>query len=121
MTTPPVHAVVESIVVIGIVKFYKVEKGWGAISSEALPPTADAWVHYSVIEGAGYRELAAGDVVELEFETARQDSFRYRATWVRRLRSGPAPTLRRRGEEVRIEPEGAPDTPLVPRGRRPSP
>lgn len=35
---------------LGIVKFYKTEKGWGAISSEALPPSADAWVHFSVIE-----------------------------------------------------------------------
>ena len=104
--------------VTGIVKFYKVEKGWGAISSEALPAAADAWVHFSMIEGSGYRELVAGDVVEFEFEAAQQDSFRYRATWVKRLRSGPAPTLRRRGGEVRIEPEGVPDTPLVPRGRR---
>ncbi len=102
-------------------KFYKLEKGWGAISSEALPSAADAWVHYSVIEAMGCRELVAGDVVEFEFEAAQQDSFRYRATWVRRLRSGPAPTLRRRGDEVRIEPGGSPDTPLVPRGRRHSP
>lgn len=103
--------------VTGVVKFYKAEKGWGAVSSEALPPGADAWVHYSVIEGPGFRELVAGDVVELELEEAQQDSFRYRATWVKRLRSGPAPTLRRHGDEVRIEPAGSPDTPLVPRGR----
>ena len=102
----------------GIVKFYKVEKGWGALSSKALPPGADAWVHYSAIEGTGYRELSAGDVVEFEFEAAQQDSFRYRATWVKRLRSGPAPTLRRCGDEVRIEAEDVPDTPLVPRGKR---
>ena len=108
-------------VVTGIVKFSKVEKGWGAISSEALPSSADAWVHYSVIEGPGDRELVAGDVVELEFEAAQQDSFRYRVTWVKRLRSGTAPTLRRRGDVVRIEPAGSPDTPLVPRGRRRSP
>ncbi|GAB2571509.1 cold-shock protein [Microlunatus antarcticus] len=98
----------------GVVKFYKVEKGWGAISSDALPAAADAWVHFSVIEGTGYRELAAGDVVEFDFEAVEQDSFRFRATRVKRLRGGPAPTLRRRGDEVRIEPEGVPDTPLVP-------
>lgn len=105
----------------GIVKFYKAEKSWDAISSDALPAAADAWVHFSVIEGMGYRELAAGDVVEFEFEAAEQDSFRFRATRVERLRSGPAPALRRRGGEVKIEPEGVPDTPLVPRGERESP
>lgn len=69
-----------------------------------------------MIEGAGYRELAAGDAVELELEAAEQDGFRYRATRVRRLGSGPAPTLRRRGGEVRVEPDDVPDTPLLPRG-----
>lgn len=103
----------------GVVKFYKREKGWGAIASEALPSSSDVWVHYSVIEGMDYRELAAGDEVELEFEAAQQDGFRYRATRVTRLRSGPAPTLRRRGNRVRIEPEGSPDTPLTPRRTRP--
>lgn len=67
-----------------MVKFYKSEKGWGAISSEALPPQRDAFVHFSVIDGDGYRELTAGDVVEFEFEEVTQDSFRYRATRVRR-------------------------------------
>lgn len=96
----------------GVVKFYKAEQGWGAIASDALPGAADVWVHFSVIEGTGYRELVAGDVVDFDAEAAQQDSFRYRATRVRRLRSGPAPTLRRRGVEVRIEPDDAPDTPL---------
>jgi cold shock protein len=103
------------------VKFYKAEKGWGAISVVDLPPGTDVWVHYSVIEGTGYRELAAGDEVELELEAAQQDGFRHRATRVRRLGPGPAPTLRRRGDEVRVEPEGTPDTPLLPRSGRPAP
>jgi CspA family cold shock protein len=104
-------------VATGFVKFYKNEKGWGAISSDSLPPSADAWVHYSAIEGEGYRELAPGDLVEFEYEEVGQDSFRYRATRVKRLAAGPAPTLRRRGSEVRIEPHGSPDTPLS--SRRP--
>jgi cold shock protein len=69
----------------GVVKFYKSEKGWGAISCEELPPDRDAWVHFSVIEGDGYRELSEGGLVEFEYEAAKQDSFDYRATRVRKL------------------------------------
>ena len=71
----------------GTVKFFKPKKGWGAISSPALPDGLDAWVHFSVIEADGFRSLAltAGDSVEFEYEAARQDSFRFRATRVRRL------------------------------------
>lgn len=69
----------------GIVKFFKEEKGWGAISSPELPDGADAWVHFSAIEAAGFRALEAGDRVEFAFEEAQQDSFRFRATWVRKV------------------------------------
>lgn len=69
----------------GIVKFYKEEKGWGAISSPELPDGADAWVHFSVIEMEGFRALEPGDRVEFDFEQAQQDSFRFRATRVRTL------------------------------------
>ncbi|MGI3783116.1 MAG: cold shock domain-containing protein [Janthinobacterium lividum] len=95
-------------------KFYKTEKGWGAITSDAVPE-GDAWVHFSVIEGTGYRELTAGELVDFDFEPAQQDSFRYVATRVRRVAAGPAPTLRRRGDSVRIEPDDTPDTPLAER------
>ena len=70
---------------MGVVKFYKAEKGWGAISSDQLPPDRDAWVHFAVIEGDGYRSLNQGDVVEFDYERARQDSFDFRATRVRKL------------------------------------
>lgn len=69
----------------GVVKFYRAEKGWGAISSDELPAGMDAWVHFSAIEGDGYKSLDAGDDVEFEYEAAQQDSFRYRATQVRKL------------------------------------
>ena len=101
----------------GIVKFYKDDRGWGAISSPELPDGQDAWVHFSSIEGTGYRSLAAGDVVECDIEPAQQDSFRFRALRVRRLSAGPAPTLRRTGDRVVVVPDGTPDTPLL--GRRP--
>ncbi|WP_274561280.1 cold-shock protein [Streptomyces spiramyceticus] len=69
----------------GIVKFYKEEKGWGAISSPSLPDGLDAWVHFSAIEADGFRELSEGDRVEFDYEEAEQDNFRYVATRVRRL------------------------------------
>jgi len=70
---------------IGTVKFYRDVKGWGAISSDELPEGCDAWVHFSVIVGDGYRSLEAGQRVEFSYEAARQDSFRFRATQVRVL------------------------------------
>ncbi|MGO4614178.1 cold-shock protein [Nocardia sp. 2YAB30] len=69
----------------GIVKFFRAEKGWGAIASAELPDGHDAWVHYSAIEDTGFRALQAGDRVEFHYEAARQDSFRFRATRVRKL------------------------------------
>ena len=66
---------------IGVVKFYKSEEGWGAISSPELPLGRHAFVHFSVIEGqSGFREFAAGDRVEFDFRPARQDSFDFVAT-----------------------------------------
>ena len=104
----------------GVVKFYKTEKGWGAITSGELPDGCDAWVHFSVIETEGYRSLQAGDVVDFDYEPARQDSFSYRATRARHVQSGPAPTLRRVREHVIIADDDTPDTPLTPKRRRPS-
>lgn len=71
----------------GVVKFYRAEKGWGAIASDDLPPGRDAWVSFSAIEGTGsrYRFLAEGDRVEFDFEPAEQDSFRFVATRVSKL------------------------------------
>lgn len=99
----------------GMVKFYKAEKGWGAICSPELPTDQDAWVHFSSIEGSGYRTLTGGDVVDFDYESARQDSFQFRATRVRHLAPGPAPALRRINGRVTIAADGTPDTPLTPK------
>ncbi|WET83242.1 cold shock domain-containing protein [Amycolatopsis sp. QT-25] len=69
----------------GTVKFYKLEKGWGAIASPDLPQGFDAWVHFSAIGMDGIRALEAGDQVEFDYEEVQQDSFRFRATRVRKL------------------------------------
>ena len=71
---------------LGTVKFYNATKGWGGIESAETP--GDVWVHFSAIDGSGYRELIAGEPVEFRYETAKQDSWNYRATWVRRLDAG---------------------------------
>src|SRR4051812_46798246 len=104
----------------GVVKFFKSEKGWGAITCDELPDGKDVWIHFSDIEAVGYRALEAGDVVDFDYEPARQDSFDFRATRARRLESGPAPTLRRSGRQVVIAPAGTPDTPMTPRRHRPA-
>lgn len=69
----------------GVVKFYKAEKGWGAISSPELPDGLDAFVHFSAIEAEGYKAFEQGDQVEFDYEPAQPDSFRSRATRARRL------------------------------------
>lgn len=69
----------------GTVKFFKPDKGYGAITSPELPDGSDAWVHFSVIEMDGYRYLDAGDRVEFDYEARQQDSYRFVATRVRKL------------------------------------
>lgn len=44
----------------GIVKFFRPEKGWGAITSPELPDGRDAFAHYTAIEGEGFRMLSEG-------------------------------------------------------------
>lgn len=102
----------------GVVKFFKAEKGWGAVIADDLPPGQDVFVHFSAIEATGYRDLTAGDVVDVDYVRASQDSFNYSASRVRRLASGPAPTLRRIDGKVMTVPDGTPDTPLMPRRQR---
>jgi CspA family cold shock protein len=48
----------------GVVKWFDAKKGFGFIS----PSTGkkDVFVHYSAIEGEGYKALAEGDEVEFE-------------------------------------------------------
>lgn len=67
----------------GRVKFWKPEKGWGAICSEVLPAGRDAFAHFAVIEAEGYRELSEGQLVDFTYHAARQESFEFVADWVR--------------------------------------
>ncbi|MEN9505601.1 MAG: hypothetical protein RI958_1527 [Actinomycetota bacterium] len=53
----------------GTVKFFNAEKGYGFISREG---GSDIFVHFSNIEGAGYRSLNEGDTVEFEVAQGRK-------------------------------------------------
>ena len=48
---------------IGTVKFFNAQKGYGFISREG---GADVFVHFSNIDGTGYKSLEEGDSVEFE-------------------------------------------------------
>ncbi|MAU86125.1 MAG: cold-shock protein [Euryarchaeota archaeon] len=53
----------------GTVKFFNAQKGFGFIEREE---GADVFVHYSNIEGAGYRSLEEGQAVEFEIGEGRK-------------------------------------------------
>jgi len=48
---------------LGTVKWFNAEKGYGFISQESGP---DVFVHFSAIEGGGYRNLEENEQVEFE-------------------------------------------------------
>lgn len=49
---------------VGTVKWFNATKGFGFIAPEDGTP--DVFVHYSAIEGGGYRELAEGQRVQFD-------------------------------------------------------
>lgn len=49
----------------GTVKWFHRKKGYGFILTES---GEDAFVHYSVIDGDGYKYLEDGETVEFEYE-----------------------------------------------------
>lgn len=50
----------------GTVKWFNSEKGFGFIAPS--DGDKDVFVHYSALEGGGYRDLNEGDRVEFEIE-----------------------------------------------------
>jgi CspA family cold shock protein len=63
----------------GTVKRFHAEKGYGFIAQDN---GADVFVHYSVIEGGGFRSLQEGERVEFEVVSGPKG---LQATAVRRL------------------------------------
>ena len=60
---------VEKAMTIGTVKFFNDQKGYGFISREG---GADVFVHFSNIDGNGYRSLEEGQTVEFEVGPGRK-------------------------------------------------
>ena len=56
-------------VTTGTVKFFNAEKGFGFISREGGD---DVFVHYSNIQGNGYRSLDEGQAVEFDVAPGRK-------------------------------------------------
>ena len=54
---------------VGTVKWFDAKKGYGFISRE---DGEDVFVHYSVIQGSGYRVLEDGQKVEFEVVQGRK-------------------------------------------------
>ncbi len=50
-------------------KFFNTEKGYGFISRDG---GSDVFVHYSNIEGSGYRSLEEGQAVEFDIAPGRK-------------------------------------------------
>lgn len=55
--------------VTGTVKFFNTEKGYGFISRE---DGDDVFVHFSNIEGDGFKNLEEGQIVEFEIGEGRK-------------------------------------------------
>jgi CspA family cold shock protein len=54
--------------ITGTVKFFNTEKGFGFISPEN--GQRDVFVHYSAVQGEGFRNLNEGDRVEFSIEAS---------------------------------------------------
>ncbi|MDX2005164.1 MAG: cold-shock protein [Meiothermus sp.] len=52
----------------GTVKWFNAEKGFGFIAQDGGP---DVFVHFSAIQGAGYKTLNEGDTVSFETEPGK--------------------------------------------------
>jgi len=55
-----------AIMATGTVKWFNASKGYGFITPD--DGTADVFVHFSSLEGSGYRELTEGQKVDFETE-----------------------------------------------------
>lgn len=72
---------------LGTVRFWLDAEGYGVIDSADTP--GGCWTHFSALQLQGYKSLQPGSAVVLEWESAQQDGFAYRA-----LRTWPAGPVR---------------------------
>jgi len=82
---PPSEPVGTRRTALGTVKWYKADKGYGAIASAATAPW-DIWFHFSMLHSKGIATNPSVDAqVEVVFTRANQESFKYVAESVRVL------------------------------------
>ena len=60
----------------GVVKRWRDDKGHGVIAAAATAPW-DIWCHFSAVDTPGFKALAPGQRVHVEYVRADQESFRY--------------------------------------------
>ncbi|MEO0322836.1 MAG: cold shock domain-containing protein [Myxococcota bacterium] len=63
---------------IGTVKWFNNAKGWGFISRQ---DGSDVFVHYSQIDGDGYRTLRQGQEVKYVLRTGPRGQYAETVTW----------------------------------------
>ena len=63
----------------GSVKWFNDQKGYGFITAEGQP---DVFVHFSAIEGNGFRTLHEGEQVEFEIKASERGAEASRVTKV---------------------------------------
>jgi len=71
-------AIIGTVRIQGTVREWHADEGWGVIDSPATPGGCRA--HFSAVAMPGYRQLYAGQPVQLDWEPAVQDGYAYRAT-----------------------------------------
>jgi cold shock protein len=73
---------------IGVVKFWRDDKGYGVIESPETAPWG-IWCSFGHILpngiGGGFRSLTVGEQVEVKYRRTNQESYKYVAVRVRRL------------------------------------
>jgi CspA family cold shock protein len=81
----------EQMTIVAAVRVWHDEDGWGVVDSPDTP--GGCWVHYSHVAMAGWRSLTPGQLVELDYESALQDGYAFRATcvWPHGTRPDPPP------------------------------
>lgn len=66
----------------GVVKWFSNQKGYGFITPESSDSGKDLFVHFSAVQGDGFKTLAEGDQVEFEITSGAKGE---QATNVRKI------------------------------------
>jgi len=61
---------------LGTVKFWRDDKGYGAIACDTVAPW-DIWCHFSAVQMDGFRSLTPGERVDVRYHRVNHESFRY--------------------------------------------